>query len=78
MEFRVSGKTFNLDEAQVTAALKKVTPETARTHVVEVGGKWFPVKQALAAVTKMDRLDFTTAQARAVLQRLGFKTFRAS
>jgi hypothetical protein len=55
-----------------------VKSEEPRKHVVEIGGKLYPVKQVFAAVTKLDRLDFTTAQARTVLQRLGFKTFRAS
>ena len=43
-----------------------------------VGGRRYPPKQVLAAVTGLDRADFTTYQARAVLRRLGLGVYRRS
>ena len=42
-----------------------------------VAGRRFPPKQVLAAVTGLDRADFTTHQARRILKRLGFTAARA-
>jgi hypothetical protein len=56
-------------------------PEPIRKHYVEVDGKRFPPKQLLEQVlqekgykdNEFNRLDFTTVDARSILQRLGFK-----
>jgi hypothetical protein len=47
-------------------------------HGVEVGGRPYPVKQAIGAVLARQgfaRIDFTSADARRILRRLGFKLF---
>jgi hypothetical protein len=41
-----------------------------------VGGRRFPPKQVISAVTGLDRADFNTHQARQVLRRLGFTVGR--
>jgi len=76
MEFTVSGQKVEVTADGVTRALAGVVPEPARQHVVSVGGKEYPVKQAMAVATGLDRLDFTSAQARSVLKRLGFQLHR--
>jgi hypothetical protein len=43
-----------------------------------VDGKPYPVKQAFSVASGMDRLDFTTNQARHALARLGFEVVRVN
>ena len=78
MEFTMSGQQLVLTPEQVEAAMSGVDPETIRQHVVEVGGRSYPVKQVLACATGLDRLDFTSAQARSILKRLGFQLHRVA
>lgn len=76
VSFQLNGEQMTLAVAQVRDAARNVTPEAARLHVVEVEGETFPVKQIFSAATGLDRLDFTTNQARTILKRLGFKVTR--
>lgn len=73
---RVAGKDFVLEAAQVQQVLTGIDPEPIKDHVVVVGGHRYPPKQVLAAVTGLDRADFTTHQARSILRRLGFGATR--
>lgn len=57
--------------------MRSELPEPIRDHFVVIGGRRFPPKQVLGAVTGLDRADFTTHQARSLLRRLGFLTGRA-
>lgn len=68
----VGGRQFDWTRQQVQAALRNVEPESPRKHVVEVGDKQFPPKQALAVVTGWERQSFTTLEAQRVLSKLGF------
>jgi len=74
----VAGRRFDLDREQVERALAAELPEPVRDHYVVVAGRRYPPKQALAAVTGLDRADFTTHQARRILTRLGFVAGRRS
>ncbi|MGH9189157.1 MAG: hypothetical protein ACRD0Q_03850 [Acidimicrobiales bacterium] len=74
----IAGRAFELDAGQVEESLAGVLPEPIRDHFVVLGGRRFPLKQALAAVTGLDRADFTTYQARSILRRLGLATGRLS
>ena len=74
----VSGRDFVLDRRQVEEALEHELPEPIRDHYVVVNARRFPPKQALTAVTGVDRADFTTHQARRILTRLGFTAARRS
>lgn len=71
VSFQLNGDQWTLTDGEVKAAVKKLTPEPARAHVVTIDGVIFPVKQVFSAATGLDRLDFTTNQARTVLKRLG-------
>lgn len=74
----VAGRRFALDREQVERSLAHELPEPVRDHYVVVSGRRYPPKQALAAVTGLDRADFTTHQARRILTRLGFVAGRRS
>ena len=73
---RISGLDFNLTPAGIESVASELEPEPIRDHYVVVGGRRYPPKQVLAAATGLDRADFTTHQARAVLRRLGLGVYR--
>jgi 5-methylcytosine-specific restriction protein B len=75
--FVLNGQARTLSRAQVEAAARRVAPEPVRLHAVEVLGRMYPAKQIFAEATGLDRLDFTTLQARTQLIRLGFNVVRA-
>ncbi len=75
---RIAGQDFLLDADLVTRELEKIFPEPLNDHYVVVGGRRYPPKQIIALVTRIDRADFTTHQARRVLRRLGFTVGRTS
>lgn len=76
-EFVVSGNSMRLSTADVRKAVRGHEPGPIRTHLVEIDGRVFAVKEALALATGLDLLDFNTNQARAILRRLGFPVRRA-
>lgn len=76
MQATVAGESFVLDAAQVVRALDGIDAEPIQDHLVVVGTHRYPPKQVLAAVTGLDRADFTTHQARSILRRLGFGVYR--
>lgn len=78
MTARVAGSDFHLTVDSVERAVVAVDPEPISEHYVVVAGRRYPPKQVLGAVTGLDRADFTTHQARAVLRRLGFGVYRRS
>jgi hypothetical protein len=76
--YTIAGRRFRLERRAVEKAVANELPDPIRDHFVVVGGRRFPPKQALAAVTGLDRADFTTHQARRILMRLGFTAGRRS
>lgn len=74
----VAGHKYEFDPATVESALDRIDPEPIHEHYVVVRGRRFPPKQVLAILTGLDRADFTTHQARAILRRLGFGVHRRS
>jgi hypothetical protein len=75
---QVAGHAFALDQRRVCDALDDVEPGAIRDHFVEVRGRRFPVKQALAAATGLDPSDFTSQHARSAMRRLGLPLGRLS
>lgn len=73
---RVAGHDFDLTAESVERSLVDLDPEPIHEHFVVVRGRRYPPKQVLAQVTGLDRADFTTHQARAVLRRIGFGVYR--
>jgi hypothetical protein len=72
----IAGTSFEFDRATLERRAALLEPEPVRMHFVVVGGTRFPPKQIIAEATGVDRNDFTTNQARAVLRRLGFPVGR--
>jgi hypothetical protein len=72
VQFTLDGQSFVLRRSEVETALAGVAPEPVRSHSVEIGGTWYPVKQALERVTGVDRSDFISTAARRQLKKLGF------
>ena len=64
---------YSLTKEQVKKAMKGVFPEAIREHCVEIDGILFPVKQVLAIALGLQKLDFTSMDARNILSRLGFE-----
>ncbi len=77
ISFTVNGKSVTLSRSKVEASVRGIEPEPVRAHAVVVNGRRFPVKQAFALATGLDRLDFTSAVARRHLDKLGFELVRA-
>lgn len=73
----VAGRSFALSAEAIRRMCRDVYSEPVRDHYVIVDGRKFPPKQIIGLVTGLDRNDFTTNQARAILRRLGFATGRA-
>jgi hypothetical protein len=73
---RIAGRQFLLRSRDIRSAMRAVDPEPIASHFVVVGGRRFPPKQVISAVTGLDRADFTTHQARRTLMRLGFSAGR--
>lgn len=71
MDFTVNGKQFSLERGDVERALQHAEPEEVRQYGVEIGGRIYPVKQALAAATGLARAEFQSMTAREKLRRLG-------
>ena len=71
--FTIGGQAFALSSEDVERKLKGVEPEGLQRVYVEVSGKRYPVKQALAASAGLIRSGFTTQMAVRVLRKLGFK-----
>jgi hypothetical protein len=76
LDFTVRRKRMRVSSEDVIRKLRGVTPSPIRKHAVEVQGVAYPVKQAFAAATGIDLLDFDTNQARHWFQRLGFTVRR--
>lgn len=67
----VGGRSFSYTKKQITERMRGEKPEDARTHVVEVGGLAYPVKQVIGTVTGWERTSFTSLEARRVLGSVG-------
>lgn len=74
----IAGRSFPLQRSDFERVARSSLAEPPRDHYAVVAGVRFPPKQLIEAVTGLDRADFTTNQARAILRRLGFATGRVS
>ena len=74
--FTLNGEKVTLSTTQIETAIAGVEPEPLRTHAVEINGRLYPIKQPFALALGLDRLDFTTHQARTQLRRLGLPVSR--
>jgi hypothetical protein len=77
MDFTVGGEPLSIDHDVVEKKLTGVRPEKVRALAVEVNGVVYPVKQALALASGLDRAGFTSHEAWRVFKSLGFALSRA-
>ena len=70
------GRHARVTSDDVVQKLRGVTFGEIRTHAVRVEGVLYPIKEAFAAVSGLDRLDFNTNQARTWFRKLGFEVVR--
>ena len=69
-KFTVGGVEFFLSKEEVERKLQTLAPETIREVSVEVNGKRYPVKQALAEATGLLRGSFTSHDAMRIFRKL--------
>ena len=72
----IASHPFDLTRERVEASMRGVAPEPIQAHYVVIGGRRFPPKQVIGAVTGLDRSAFISTQARRILERLGFTVGR--
>jgi len=73
--FTVNGRRLVAMREQVETALRDVPPDRVCVHAVEIGGKLYPVRQALAVACGLNRMDCFPQVASRVFRQLGFKVF---
>lgn len=71
-KFTVAKTEVDIDRADVLRALINGAPGLVQKHYIEVGGRQWPVKEALATVTGLETRHFTSQHASKVLSALGF------
>ena len=73
--FTAKGKKINATEVQVERGLLGVEPERIRVHGVEINGRDYPVRQAMAAAFDLKRRDCFPSVGARVFEQLGFHVF---
>jgi 5-methylcytosine-specific restriction protein B len=74
-ELIVGGTRYSSSRQQFEERLAREEPEIIRTYGVEVGGRRFPIKQAVATGLDIPRASFQSQEAFRVLRQLGFTPF---
>ena len=62
--FTLDGRRFELRRSHVERVMAGVPAEPVRSHAVQIGPAWYPVKQVLERATGVDRSDFISTAAR--------------
>ena len=70
----LGGVTYPLDRKFFETKLASAQPEAIKKYFVEIGGRRFPVKQAVSVGTGAPRASFSTAAAIHALTKLGYRT----
>jgi hypothetical protein len=70
----LGGVPYPIDRKSFEQRLAKAQPEAIHKYFVEIGGRKFPVKQAVSVGLSAPRASFGTEAAIHALTRLGFKT----
>lgn len=73
LEITIGGARCCVSREQVEGRLAGEQPEPLRKYGVEIGGRRFPVKQAVAVGLNVPRASFQTQEAFRALRRLGFE-----
>jgi hypothetical protein len=70
--FTLRGKTFEKHKEDFIKAAKSLEPGRIQKYSVLVGGKRYPIRQVLAAVTNMPAIAITSQDAFRILAKFGF------
>lgn len=70
--FTLRGKSFEKRKEDFLKAVKGIEPGRIQKYSAVVGGKRYPIRQVLAAVTKLPAIAITSQDAYRVLERFGF------
>ena len=74
MKVVIRNKIYNITEEDVKESLEGVEPEEGKAkYFVEIGGKKYPIKQALSRSLNLSKAMFTTQHAFDILTKLGLK-----
>ncbi len=73
---RIAGHEIDVRALDIERVAGGLDPEPIDVFFAVVGGRRFPPKQLVGAATGLDRADFNSHQARALLVRLGFPVER--
>lgn len=71
--FTLRGKTFCKCQKDFIQAMKGREPGRIQKYSTVVGGKRYPIRQVLAAVTKLQAIAITSQDAYRVLEKFGFQ-----
>jgi len=74
--FTIGGNRVSLSRESVQAAMKGVEPETIKKYKVEIGGKWFPIKQVVCIAANLPPAAFISTDAYRILRTLGFQVMQ--
>ena len=77
-EIRLGGVPYPIDRKAFADRLAKAQPEEIRKYFVEIGGRKFPVKQAVSVGLGAPRASFRTDAAIHALTKLGYTTQTAN
>ena len=70
--FTLRGKTFEKRKDDFIKAMKSLEPGRVQKYSAIVSGKRYPIRQVLAAVTKLPAIAITSQDAYRVLEKFGF------
>jgi 5-methylcytosine-specific restriction enzyme B len=70
--FTLRGKTFEKRKGDFIKAMKGLEPGRIKKYSTIVNGRRYPIRQVLAAVTKLPAIAITSQDAYRVLEKFGF------
>jgi hypothetical protein len=76
MTATIAGREYHVAAEDVQRVARQLDPEPIDVWFTMVDQRRFPPKQLVEALTGLDRADFNSHQARALLVRLGFPVER--
>jgi hypothetical protein len=77
-EIRLGGVAYPISRKLFEERISKAQPESIRKYFVEIGGRNFPVKQAVSVGFEAPRASFSSEGAIHALTKLGYQTREAS
>jgi hypothetical protein len=77
-EIRLGGVQYPIDRKSFEQRLATAQPEAIHKYFVEVGGRKFPIKQAVSVGLDVPRASFGTGAAIHALTKLGYQTKEAA